>query len=159
MTKAYFELLNGLSEVRGRYETDYFNGVLGCATPETEARPIVTLSGLLDTTASASLSVANTTSEPTLISYVTTDIRRVDGQGPAFHPAIIITPEHLELKPDEEGEVTLSLPLHSGQYDPGALYIGALYISGGNAFGAEVQLRITALSRQSPAPPSHAAGA
>jgi hypothetical protein len=159
LTKACFEFLNGLNDVRGRYESDYFNGVLGSAKPNGEPRITLNLSGLPGTTASASLSIANTTAQRSVVDYATTDLRRIDGQGPAVHPALTITPEHLSLEPDEEADVILSLNLDPDRYDPGAVYAGIVYISGGSDFRVEVQLRVTVLLPKGPVEPIHSAGA
>jgi hypothetical protein len=145
LTHPYFDLLNGLNDVRARYEETYFRGVLGETRPEeSEAPAALTLAGPSGETVSKSLAVTNTRTETTQIGWTLTDVRRTDGIGKAFVPAVTVFPETLELKPDEEGTLTLSLLLDPVQYDPGALYTGALYVTGGAGLQVEVELRILA---------------
>jgi hypothetical protein len=158
LTQLYFDLLNGLNEIRADYEEDYFRGVLAIANPEGEPPVVLHLTGLLGTSASASLSIANTTGEQTAVNYSLTDVRRLDGQGPAFVPRITITPEHIELEAGEEGSIHLSLLLEPNEFDPGVLYTGTLYISGNANLRVEVQLRITAIAAKPDAEPSNSKG-
>jgi hypothetical protein len=146
----YFELLNGLSDVRARYEETYFRGVLSEARAEENEPPAaLTLAGPSGETVSASLAVTNTAAQRTQIGYTLTDVRRTDGVGKAFVPAATVFPETLELGPGEEGTLTLSLRLDPAQYDPGALYTGALYVTGSAGLRVEVQLRILAKANPS----------
>ena len=95
---------------------------------------------------SAALAVTNTASGRTQIGWTLTDVRRTDGVGKAFVPAVTVFPEILELAPDEEGTLTVSLLLDPSQFDPGALYSGMLYVTGSAGFQVEVQLRILAVA-------------
>jgi hypothetical protein len=141
----YFELLNGLNDVRAEYEENYFRGVLGSAAQEDHEKPVVlALTGLIGSRASASLSVTNTTGERATVRHLVSDVRRADGVGPAFDPRVSIVPSTLELGPKEDGVLNLSLELDSEHYDPDALYVGVIYITGGANLRVEVQLRITA---------------
>jgi hypothetical protein len=145
LTHLYFDLLNGWNDVRARYEETYFRSVLGEAhTGESEPPATLTLSGASGETVSASLAVTNTAVKRTHIGWTLTDVRRTDGVGKAFVPDVTVFPETLELEPDEEGTVTLSLLLDPSRYDPGALYTGTLYITGSAGFQVEVQLRVLA---------------
>lgn len=145
LTRLYFGLLNGLSDVRARYEETYFRGVLGEAhTEDGEPPAVLTLSGPSGETVSTSIAVTNTAVERTQIGWRLTDVRRADGVGKAFIPAVTVFPESLELAPDEEGTLTLSLLLDPSQYHPGAPYTGTLHITGSAGFQVEVQLRILA---------------
>ena len=147
LTKLYFGLLNELNELRSGYEETYFQGVLAAAkSTDTHPPVVLNLTAPVGSTASASLSVANTTGQRTKLSYLLTDIRRADGQGPAFTPAFSVTPESLELAPGEEQWVDFSLVLPAHQYDPEALYTGTLLIHGNPNLRVEVQLRIIAIS-------------
>jgi hypothetical protein len=145
MTQLYFDLLNGLNDVRSAYEETYFRGVLASAKPDGSDTTItLTLAGPAGTTAAASLSVMNTTGQRTRIGHQIVDVRRVDGAGPSLVPALAFVPETLELGPQEEGTLTISLHLDPGQYDSNALYTGALYLAGGSNVPLEVELRILA---------------
>lgn len=143
MTQLYMDLLGRLNDIRTSYEETYFRGMLASANREESEVPVsLTLTGFAGAIVTASLSVTNTTAHRTAIVCQITDVRRSDGIGPAFVPALVIFPETLELAPDEEGTLTVSLHLDPQQYDPGASYTGALHISGGPDLQVEVQLRI-----------------
>ncbi len=150
LTKLYFDLLNGLNDVRSAYEETYFHGLLSNARPDhREARVTLTLSGPAGSTAAAALSITNTTEQRTQISHQMADVRRVDGAGPSFVPAVKIVPETIELDPKEEGTLTVSLGLDPEKYDTDAVYTGALYLTGGADVPLEVELRILATAAAS----------
>ncbi len=144
MTQLYFDLLNGLNDVRSAYEETYFRGLLAAKPDDSEARVTLTLAGPACATAEARLSVTNTTGQRTRIVHQVAEVRRVDGVGPSLVPAIALVPETLELGPDEEGTLTVSLGLDPEQYDTDTLYSGALYLTGGSDVPLEVELRILA---------------
>jgi hypothetical protein len=145
MTHLYFDLLNVLSDVRARYEETYFRGVLReTRAEESEAPAALTLVGPSGETVSALLAVTNTAAARARIGYTVTEVRRTDGVGKAFVPAVTVFPETLELEPNEEGTLTLSLRLDPLEYDPEALYTGTLYVTGSAGLQVEVQLRILA---------------
>ena len=143
MTRLYFDLLNTLNEVRAGYEEAYFRGVLAQADDgQGEAPAALSLRGSPGATVSASLSVTNTTGRRTRVEYRMMDVRRPDGVGRAFVPAVTFFPESVELGPDEEGKIGLSLWLDPEQYDPDAIYTGTLDVTGGAGLQTEVQVRI-----------------
>jgi hypothetical protein len=145
MTRLYFDLLNGLNDVRSAYEETYFRGLLASAKPESGDRAVaLMLAGSVGGTAAASLCVTNATGQRTQIGHQITDVRREDGAGPSLVPAIVLAPKGLELGPEEEGTLTVSLWLDPEQYDTNALYKGALYLTGGSEVPLEVELRILA---------------
>jgi hypothetical protein len=106
------------------------------------------LSAPLGETASASLSVANTRDEVSVVRCRLTEVRRSDGVGPSFVPAGTVTPQERELAPQEDTTVTVSLLLDDDRYVAGPLYIGSLHVSGHGDVALEVPLRITATSGQ-----------
>ena len=145
ISRIYFDLLNGLNDVRSAYEETYFRGLLAKAeSPDSEAKVTLALAGNAGATASASLSVINTTGQRTQIGHRIADVRRVDGTGPSLVPSLKFVPETLELGPEEEGLLTVALHLDPAVYDPDALYSGALYLTGGSDVPLEVDLRILA---------------
>jgi hypothetical protein len=145
MTQLYFDLLNGLNDVRSDYEETYFRGLLVAAEDADEGSAItLTLAGPSGGTAAAGLSVTNTTGHRAQIGHQIIDVRRVDGAGPSLIPAIVFAPEKLELDPDEEGTITISLQLDPERYDTDVLYSGPLYLTGGSNVPLEVELRILA---------------
>jgi hypothetical protein len=143
--RLYFELLNGLNDIRAACEEDYFRGLLASASPQEKDPPILlNLKAPIGETVSASISIANTTESRAMVRCTATDVRRTDGVGPAFQPEIELAPEGLELGPGEEGSLRLSLQLDETKYDAEALYAGTVYITGPGESPVEVQLRITA---------------
>jgi len=145
MTELYFDLLNGLNDIRAAYERDYFKSVLDLANrPERIAPVVVELRAPRGEVAFASLSVANTSAEKCNVLFRFTNARRVDGAGPAFTPELEITPPVVELAPGQEQKVRLSLRLVPAQYQEEVTYSCTLFISGGDAFRIEVNLRIVA---------------
>jgi len=146
-TGLYFDLLDGLNEIRADYEREYFRGVLARADrPGSQPPVLLNVTAPRGETAFASLSIANTTDQKQEIRFVHTDARRIDGAGPAFKPQIGITPENLELDPGEEQKIQLSILLNENDYDEGAPYTCTLYVNGGDTLRVEVDLRIVAMA-------------
>lgn len=144
----YLDLLNGLNEIRSSYEKEYFLSILATAQgPDAEPPVLLNLTGPLGGTASASIAVANITQERTTVRCTATDVRRADGQGPAFTPLITVSPEELELDPGKEGSLQLSLRLDETHYDADALHVGSLHIRGHGDLRVDVKLRITAVTK------------
>jgi hypothetical protein len=138
-------LLNGLNDLRAGYEEEYLNGILSTANQAGQGPDFaINLVAPLGEIASASLSLANTRTEPTVIRYMVTDVRRADGVGPAFPPNITFTPDLLELQPGQESSLTVSLQLEAGDFEPQVLYVGILQIIRHDEPRLEVPLRITA---------------
>jgi hypothetical protein len=147
MTQLYFDLLNGLNDVRSMYEESYFQGLLAAAKQEASEGPVaLTLAGPVGSTVAASLSVTNTTGQRARIVHQVFDIRRVDGVGPSLIPEVLFAPETFELGPDEEGTLSLSLQLDPARYDVDALYSGKLHLAGASEVPLELELRILAVT-------------
>ncbi len=92
ITELYFDLLNGMNDVRANYQRDYFQSVLALAEKPDRIPPVVVqLTAPRGEVASASLSVANTSAEKCGVLFRFTDARRADGAGPAFAPELEIT--------------------------------------------------------------------
>jgi hypothetical protein len=148
MTQLYFDLLNGLNDVRATYEETYFRGLLAAAKADGgDAIVMITLAGPAGTHPAASLSVTNTSGQRAQIGHQIGDVRRVDGAGPSFVPAMAFAPEPLELEADEEGTLTISVWLDPEQYDTGVLCTGRLYLTGASDVPLELELRILASAR------------
>jgi hypothetical protein len=157
MTELYFDLLNDLNDVRASYERDYFQSVLALARkPERIPPVVVDLTAPRGEVAFASLSVDNTSTERCNVIFRFTDARRADGAGPAFTPELEITPPVVELASGQEQKFRLSLRLDPARFQEGAVYNCTLFVSGGDAFRIEVNLRIlaTAATHMASAPPS-----
>jgi hypothetical protein len=127
------------------YEETYFKGLLATARQEeSDVHVTLTLAGPLGSTVGGSLSVTNTTGQRARISHQVFDVRRVDGVGPSLIPEVAFAPESLELGPEEEGALSLSLQLDPARYDADALYAGKLLLAGGSEVPLELELRILA---------------
>lgn len=150
--KLYFELLNGLTELRVRSEQEFLDSVLdridgGAAAFE------LTLAGPLGGTATASLSIGNTRDEPVRIRCVVSEVRRADGVGPAFAADATVMPDGLELPPGAEGRLVVTVQLDEGSYEADVLYVGTLQVTGHGEPRLEVPLRITATGQVATAEP------
>lgn len=154
--RLYFDLLNDLNAVRTEHEADYLTGVLATANrPGKDPTFALNLTGPLGTDASGSIALANTKDVRVLIRCSVTDVRRADGVGPAFAPKLAIAPDALELDPDEETSVRVTVQLNPADYDPNALYVGTLHVIRHGEPRLEIPLRITATQ---PAPAAEQKG-
>jgi hypothetical protein len=141
ITRLYFELLTRFTDL----QTTQIEGCLQALLDAADAGPsALALSASLGDTAASSLIVENSGSEPLLVSCLATTVRRADGVGPAFVPAIALTPIEDTVAPGEELRVRTSLPLDPGVYEPDVLYIGALRLMRQQSLYLEVPLHITA---------------
>jgi hypothetical protein len=153
--RLYFDLLSDLNDLRAAGEQDFLSGTLATAGRSNAATALaLNLTGPAGGVASATLSIANTRSQQATIRYRFTDVRRADGVGPSFTPRFTVTPSELDLAPAEEASLALALALDESDYEPNALYLGALHITGHGEPRLEVPLRITLVS-SAPAPGAH----
>jgi hypothetical protein len=154
MGSLYFDLLSGLNDLRAAYEEEFLTSVLAAARrPGQEAPPALNLTAPLGATTSASLSLTNTRAEPAVIHCTLTEVRRADGVGPSFDPAVTIAPPGLTIPPGGQADLLLSLRLDDRRYTPGALYVGAVHIERAGEPRLEIPLRVTA----TPPPPAEPA--
>ncbi len=156
----YFELLNGLNDLRVASEEDFLEEVLATAKkPGQEAPPALNLVAPVGGTTATSLVLSNTRREPARIHCSVTDVRRADGVGPAFSPKTTVAPPTLEIPPGGQGTLVLSLQLDEDTYTAGALYVGAVHIEREGEPRLEMPLRITATPaapNEEPVPPRKA---
>ncbi|HWK68816.1 hypothetical protein [Pseudorhodoplanes sp.] len=141
---SYFELLNGLNDLRAQSEQEFLSGVLATASRTKADSFAIELVAALGSTANASFSISNTRDVPAVIRCEVADARRSDGVGPAFVPNIMREPNEFELAPGQEARVTLALPLDEAIYAPEAQYVGALHVVSGGEPHVEIPLRIMA---------------
>lgn len=154
LSRVYFDLLTGLTELRARMEHEFLAGMLEGANGTNGTRSFeLVLEAPLGDTATASLSIANTRDELARIRYHVTDIRRADAVGPAFTPDVTFVPEELELAPGDEASLTLALRLHERSFAPGVRYTGTLRVTGHGDPRLEIPLRITATEPVATTPP------
>jgi hypothetical protein len=143
--RLFFDLLDGLNNLRADYEEDYLRGVLATVgRSTTESAFELRLVGKHGDLASASLSITNSRRERALIRCSVSEVRRVDGVNTAFVPKIAIEPEELDLMPGAEGHLRLALRLEESDFDLGFFYVGAVRITENGKPWMEVPLRIAA---------------
>ena len=142
-SRVWFEYLGDLDEERARFADHYLMGALRTVNPVGFDGDVVELAGPVNTMVSTVVTVDNTLDEPAIIRCGVSEVRRADGVGPAFAPALVVAPEDVILERDAEGTVELSLWLDDAIYDPGAAYIGALRLVRDGAPRLDVPLRIT----------------
>jgi hypothetical protein len=147
---SYFELLNGLNDLRAQSEQEFLSGVLATASRTKADSFAIELVAALGSTANASFSISNTRDVPAVIRCEVADARRSDGVGPAFVPNILREPDEFELAPGQEARIMLALPLDEAIYTPEAQYVGALHVVSGGEPHVEIPLRITATSGAPP---------
>ena len=143
--RLYFDLLEGLTELRVESEQEFLTGMLQRVNGAGHAEAFeLTFAGPLGGTATASLSITNSRDELARIRCDVSEVRRADGVGPAFAADVGVEPDGLELEPEEEGLLVVTLRLDEGTYEPDVLYVGTLQIAGHGEPRLEVPLRITA---------------
>jgi hypothetical protein len=142
-TRLYVELLTRFTDL----QTTQIDGCLQALLDAADAAAgpgALALSASPGDTAASSLIVENSGSEPLLVSCQATTVRRADGVGPAFVPAIALAPLEHTVGPGEELQVRTALPLDPGVYEPDVLYVGALRLMRQQSLYLEVPLHITA---------------
>jgi hypothetical protein len=143
ITRLYFELLTRFTDLQTTQIEDCLRALLDAAGAGAGSGALA-LRAPLGGTAASSLIVENSGSEPLLVSCLATAVRRADGVGPAFVPAIELTPLEDTVGPGEELRVTTALSLDPGVYEPDVLYIGALRLMRQQSLHLEVPVHITA---------------
>jgi hypothetical protein len=147
----FFELLNGLNDLRVEYEEDFLSGVLASATtPGQASPPALDVVAPLGGSVSTSLQLTNTRSRAALVHCHVTDVRRADGVGPAFSPRVLVAPDGLEIPPGGEGTLVLSWHLDDADWEPEVLYTGSVRIEREGEPRLEIPLRM----RATPAAPA-----
>jgi hypothetical protein len=143
ITRLYFDLLTRFADLQTTQIDGCLQALLHAADASAGSGGLA-LSASLGDTAASSLIVENSGSEPLLVSCQATTVRRADGVGPAFVPAIALAPLEHTVGPGEEVSVHASLTLDPGFYEPDVLYVGALRLMRQQSLHLEVPLHITA---------------
>jgi hypothetical protein len=143
VTRLYFDLLTRFADLQTTQIDSCLQALLHAADAGAGSGALA-LSASLGDTAASSLIVENSGSEPLLVSCQATTVRRADGIGPAFVPAIALTPLENTVAPGEEVSVHTSLSLDPRVYEPDVLYVGALRLMREQNLYLEVPLHITA---------------
>ncbi|MDX1416663.1 MAG: hypothetical protein R3293_20855 [Candidatus Promineifilaceae bacterium] len=153
LSVSYFKLLDDLNDLYTGYQQEFLKGVL--STIERPDAFLLKLEAPLGETASATVSLANTTEAPTTIRCAANEIRRADGVGPSFSPQFSILPDSFNLRPGEEAILAVSLNLDADLFEVDVLYVGSLQITGHGEPRFEIPLRITAKPGQENSIPTH----
>lgn len=141
----YFELLNGLNDLRVGYEEDFLSVVLATAKrPGQDSPPALDVVAPLGTATSTSLQLTNTRSRAAVVHCTVTDVRRADGVSPAFPPNVTVAPDGLEIPPEGEAMLVLTWRLDEGDYEPDVSYVGSVNIERDGEPRVEIPLRIRA---------------
>ncbi len=141
----YLQLMLELDGLRGGFEGEYLGGMLALADdPTKEEVTAVVLQAPLGGVAFQSFTIENTTDAPMPVRYLATEVRRMDGVGPAFAPKMMIAPEVLELAPGDGATIRLSLPLEADRFEVDVPCVGFLYVMDEGERRVDLQLRIVA---------------
>ncbi|HEY4133417.1 MAG TPA: hypothetical protein VGM50_22550 [Gemmatimonadaceae bacterium] len=147
---AWFELLGTLDEERGKFAEEYLVDVLRRANPIGFDGDVVELSGPIDSELSTTLTLDNTLTKRAVIHCGVSDVRRADGVGPAFIPALVFAPEEVIVEGANDAQLSVSLWLDSALYETQSPYVGSLHISRDDAPRLDIPLRITPTPSFSP---------
>jgi hypothetical protein len=141
--RAWFELLGALEEERGRFAQEYLISVLRRANPIGFHGDVVELSGPMNTRLTTTVTLDNTLSDRTVLRCTVSAVRRADGIGPTFTPALVFAPEEIIVEGADEAQLSVSLWLDSAVYQTQSAYVGSLHIARDDAPRLDVPLRIT----------------
>ena len=149
----YFDLLNGLNDLYTGYQMEFLQGVLSSnGSPDSEFA--LNLTGLLGEKVTASITLTNTEDVPSTIHCTASDIRRADGVGPAFTPQITLEPESIELQPEDEAHLSVTVQLLADDFEVDVFYVGTLHIiqQGEPRFEVPLHIKATSPTRDSETP-------
>lgn len=147
---ASFELLGALDEARGRFAEEYLMDVVRRAHPIGFHGDVVELSGPMNTRLTTTVILDNTRTDRAVIRCGVSDVRRADGIGPAFTPALVFAPEEIIVEGANDATLSVSLWLDSAVYHTQSAYVGSLHISRDDAPRLDIPLRITPTPSFSP---------
>jgi hypothetical protein len=148
--RAWFDLLGALDEERGRFAEEYLVDVLRRANPLGFHGDVVELSGPMNTRLTTTVTLDNTLTDRAVIHCGVSDVRRADGIGPGFAPALVFAPEEIIVEGAEDAQLSVSLWLDSTIYETQSAYVGSLHISRDDAPRLDIPLRITPTPSFSP---------
>ncbi len=142
VARLWFDFLGDLEDIRARFAEQYLLAELRNVAPLGFDASVVELTGPINTTSSAEISVENTGAGRSLIQCSVSDVRRADGIGPAFAPEVVLTPAELLLDRGRDASLRLSLRLDETIYQPGVPYIGVLHLVRAGEPRLDLPLRI-----------------
>jgi hypothetical protein len=140
---AWFALLDALSTATLRAINPALLGVLRAAQPADYDGQVIELCGPIATDATTYLEIENTLARSASLRCTCLDVRRADGIGPSFAPAVTVTPPQQQLDAHSEGSVLLSVRLDESHFAAHATYVGALSVESDGGTTLRIPLRIT----------------
>ncbi len=140
---AWFGMLESVSSASLRMLNPSLLAVLRATQPIGYDGEVIEIKGLIATNATTQLEIENTLERPASLRCSCQEIRRADGIGPAFTPAITVTPTHQLLDARAEGNIAISLWLDSAQFDAQTTYVGALSVESDGGTTLKIPLRVT----------------
>jgi hypothetical protein len=148
VARLWFELLGGLEGLSAHFAEEYFQAVLASAQPLGFDSGVLDLAAPLGQITSTVMYLENKRQERSVIRCAVSEVRRADGVGSVFMPAVTVAPAELLLDRDAEAAVRLSLRLDEKIYEADVPYIGALHILRDGDSRLDVPLRITASAKE-----------
>jgi hypothetical protein len=140
---AWFSMLESVSSATLRTMNPALLAVLRSTQPTGYDRNVIELAGPIASHATTQLEIENTLERSASLRCTCHEIRRADGIGPAFTPAITVTPAHQMLDAGAEGGVAISLWLDGAQFDAHATYVGAFSVESDGGTTLKIPLRVT----------------
>ena len=126
MREVYFDFMESVSNLSATFERDFLARLLASAGETSSGQ--VELTAPLGDRAAAELLLENTRGGPVVVRVVVTDVRRADGIGPAFDPAITIDPDGLMLEPGSTAPVRVSLVMDPQRFAADVRYVGTVQL-------------------------------
>jgi hypothetical protein len=139
---AWFTMLDAVSGATVRAMSPALLTVLRAAQPIGYHGQVIELHGPITSNATTVLEIENTLERPALLRCTCHDVRRADGIGPAFRPAMTVTPAEQVLDAGTEGRIMISVSLDDAQFDAQVLYVGALAVESDGGSTLQIPLRI-----------------
>jgi hypothetical protein len=122
------DLVGGTADAAAAFEEVYLRDMLQLAHAGRQENAALQLIARPGETASTWLTLENVRDRRARLRCAVGDVRRPDGVGPAFVPAVAVEPGALELDPGQEATVQLSLVIDGGLYEPDVPYVGSVHV-------------------------------
>lgn len=145
---AWFGMLEAVNSATMRTLNPALLAVLRSTQPIGYAGDVIELAGPIATDATSQLEIENTLERPASLRCSCREVRRADGIGPAFTPAITLTPAQQVLDARAESTIAISVWLDSAQFDAQTMYVGALSVESDGGTTLRIPIRITTAPAQ-----------
>jgi hypothetical protein len=145
----YYDLMGGLFDLVGAGYERYLRDVLATALPPALAGgDTLELSAGPGELTSARLRIEGDGQRSTVVRCAVTDVRRLDGVGPAFLAPFELVPAVFLLEPGEGLTVEVRVELDVKLFEPDVAYVGSLSITPDAGSARRIPLRLTAARKQ-----------